>query len=450
LVSRDDDTTTLAERADDAEAVEATVPVLLLSGPEALPGGSVPRLLPIGDGLVVGRGRDGVAGSQLTLPDRLLSRTHLRIVPRRGYEVEDAGSLNGTYVDGRRLTAPRRLIDGSIISFGHHAAVFRRVTAAEQRAIEAELAAPFGPVATASPGMAVTLEKLRHLARTDAELLLVGETGVGKEVYARAIHEASGRRGPFVAINCAALPAELIESELYGYARGAHSTATEAKRGLVEAADGGTLLLDEIGEMPPMLQVKMFRFLQQKEITPLGAGRPRRVDVRILAATSALGGEGTSVARLRPDLLARLGSDPIVIPPLRDRPEDIGALAASFGAGAIREIDAPAFRALTLYGWPLNVRELEGCIRRAAALTTDGCVRLAHLPAGIAEPPTGGVAVGVRRRPVRTAPNRGELERMLREHRGNVSGLARSLDRKWNVVWRWLVRHELDPERFRE
>ena len=164
--------------------------------------------------------------------------------------------------------------------------MFRLATSVELAAIERELAEPFGPVATSSPVLAAISSKLAKLAPTAGEILLTGETGAGKEVYARAIHDASGREGRFVAINCAALPRELIESELFGFARGAHSEAKADKRGLIEEAEGGTLFLDEIGDMPAELQAKLLRFLQDREMTPLGSTRPRKIDVRVLAATS--------------------------------------------------------------------------------------------------------------------------------------------------------------------
>lgn len=398
----------------------------------------------------LGRGRpaDGHDRDSITLPDMLLSRRHLRIVGRKGgYNVEDLGSLNGTYLDGRRLTKPASLSDGCILLFGNHGAVFRRVSEAESAALAEEVASPLGPVATLSPSLALTLAKLRRLARTDNELLLVGETGVGKEVYARAIHRASGRGGPFIAINCAALPGELIESELFGYVAGAHSTATRAKPGLIEAAEGGTLLLDEIGDMPPELQGTIFRFLQDRLITPLGSTTSRRVDVRVLAATSRIGG-GSHSNPLRSDLVARLGAEPIRILALRERPEDIGPLAAHFAPGAVRAVEPAAFRALCLYNWPLNIRELEKAIKHALALAPDGRICLEHLPSTVRAAQGEGPRITARRQP-RPAPARGELEHLLRQHNGNVSGVARSLDRKWAVVWRWIARHELRPEQFR-
>ena len=409
------------------------------------------QFVPVDGCPTLGRGRPaaGHDPARVQVADQLLSRRHLRIVGRKGgYNVEDLGSLNGSYLDGRRLDKATTLSDGCILLFGSHAGVFRRVTDAESAALAEEAASPLGPVATLSPALALTLAKLRRLARTENELLLVGETGVGKEVYARAIHRASGRGGPFVAINCAALPADLVESELFGYAPGAHSTAIKSKPGLVEAAEGGTLLLDEIGDMPPEFQGKIFRFLQDRLVTPLGSTTCRRVDVRILAATSRLGG-GNNSHPLRSDLVARLGAEPIRIPPLRERPEDIGPLAAHFAAGAVDAVEPAAFRALTLYGWPLNIRELEKAIKHAVALSPDRRLRLEHLPTTVQGALERGAPIATRRKP-RPAPARSELERLLRQHRGNVSEVARSLDRKWAVVGRWLARHELRPEQFRQ
>ena len=216
---------------------------------------------------------------------------------------------------------------------------------------------------------------MRRLAPSDSELLILGETGAGKEVYARAVHLASGRKGRFVAINCGAIPRELVESELFGYRQGAHSTAHQAKPGLIEEAEGGTLFLDEIGEMTGEAQIKLLRFLQDRELTPLGSTRPRRIDVRVIAATNrtAPGSDGKAAGGLRDDIVARLGAAPIHLPPLRSRIEDLGVLVAHFlRANPEPKLEQPAFRALCLHGWPLNVRELEKIITTAAILTTAG------------------------------------------------------------------------------
>ena len=254
---------------------------------------------------------------------------------------------------------------------GNHVGVFRMVSSIELEAIKAELVAPLGPVATASPALAVACDRLRRLAVSEGELLIVGETGVGKEVYARAVHEASKRKGRFVAINCAAIPRELVESELFGYRAGAHSTAHSAKAGLIEEAEGGTLFLDEIGEMTPEAQIKILRFLQDRELTPLGSTRPRRMDVRIIAATNRTVGRAGQVGAARRHRRApgRRADPPAAAAQPHRR---LGALIAHFLAGVPAQgprFEQPAFRALSLHAWPLNVRELEKIVTTAAVLT---------------------------------------------------------------------------------
>jgi transcriptional regulator with PAS, ATPase and Fis domain len=401
--------------------------------------------LPGEGSLTIGRG--SAASGPSFFDDRLLSREHLRITrTSRGYEIEDLGSTNGTFLDGPRLGRPTHLSSGALVLFGNQVAVFRLVAEADLSALAQDAATPFGLVSTSSPALALIYARLRKLARTDGELLLVGETGVGKEICARAIHRVSGRKGRFVAINCTALPGSLVESELFGYLAGAHSTARAAKPGLVEAADGGTLLLDEIGDMAPELQTKIFRFLQDRTFSPLGSTKPRRVDVRVIAATTR---QAIGAGALRGDLVARLGAEPIVIPPLRKRPEEILPLVEHFAEGALREIEPAAVRALCLYGWPLNVRELEKTVAHSLALTVGVRLRLEHLPAAIRGALQRGAPIEVRRRDPRPAPDADELEQLLKQHDGNVASVARALDRKWNVVWRWVVKYKLRPEKFR-
>ena len=197
------------------------------------------RLQIAGDDLFVGRRADGipVGANAAILDDGLVSSQHARITRvAGGYDLEDLGSKNGTWLDNQRVEGKVRLRDGALLFFGNHVAVFRMVSQIELEAIKAELVTPFGPVATASPALAVACDRLRRLAASEGELLILGETGAGKEVYARAVHQASGRKGRFVAINCAAIPRELVESELFGYRQGAHSTAHSAKAGLIEEA----------------------------------------------------------------------------------------------------------------------------------------------------------------------------------------------------------------------
>jgi transcriptional regulator of aromatic amino acid metabolism len=303
-----------------------------------------------------------------------------------GFVLRDMDSTNGTLVDGTPVTRAVTLRDGALVFFGQHVAVFRVVSLEALAAIRREQQAPFGPLALLSPSFVRVTDKLRKLAAGDGEILLVGETGVGKEVYARAVHQASGRSGPFVAVNCAAIPGELVETELFGYVRGAHSQARESKPGLLDEADGGTLFLDEIGEMSPELQAKLLRFAQDRLLTPIGGTQTRRIDTRILAATNRLqpvtaaGGVG-----LRADLIGRLGAEPIELPPLRAHLDDLGVLVAHFLRGSRRRVSPAALRALYLHEWPGNVRELEKAMQEAEVLSRDtGTIDLGHLPARIA------------------------------------------------------------------
>jgi transcriptional regulator with PAS, ATPase and Fis domain len=442
--TKNDDSTTIREVGPALD--ERAIRPVLLVGSFTCPTG---RVVDLDRTITIGRSRSSDAGdgdrdTEVMLPsDGALSRPHLRITADRdGWRIEDLGSTNGTFVDGRRVQKPMLLSDGNIVHFGGHVGAFRRVSGKERAAIDHEAAAPFGPVPTLSPALAGTAAGLRRLAGTDASLLFAGETGVGKEIYARAVHAASGRTGAFVAINCAALPAELVESELFGYARGAHSTATVAKQGLVELADQGTLLLDEIGDMPPRVQAKLFRFLQDREVLPLGSTRARRVDVRVLAATSDLS------ESVREDLVGRLGAEPIVIPPLRHRIEDLGPLIAHLGGAGFPGMDPAAFRALCLYDWPRNVRQLDEVLKRALTLAGGKKIGLDDLPAGVRGALERGPRMGGRRA-ARARPEREELERVLRENRGNVASVAKVFDRQWNVVQRWLRRYGLDAGRYR-
>ncbi len=238
-------------------------------------------------------------------------------------------------------------------------------------------AAPDARAVVAESGaMRAALDLVARVAEHKSTVLITGESGTGKEVVARAIHRAGLRAaGPFVAINCAAIPESLLESELFGHARGAFTGASADAMGLFEAADGGTLLLDEIGELPLGLQAKLLRVLQDGEIRRVGDQRNRRVDVRVLAATARDLGTEAKVGRFREDLYYRLNVVAIHLPPLRERPEDIAPLARLFAAQLSRRLGRPlelapaALAWLERQPWPGNVRELEHAIERAAVLS---------------------------------------------------------------------------------
>ncbi len=234
------------------------------------------------------------------------------------------------------------------------------------------------------------LEKLATVAGTDASVVLRGESGSGKEVIARAVHANSTRRAkPFVAINCAALPSELLESELFGHAKGAFTGAATARKGLFETADGGTLLLDEIAEMPLALQAKLLRALQDGEIRRVGESSSFQVDVRLICATHQHLQTAVREGRFREDLFFRLKVFSLVVPPLRERKEDIPVLAEMFMSAeghATRKLTPRALRALLAYPWPGNVRELVNAIKHGAVLSRGADIDLPHLPDEVVEP----------------------------------------------------------------
>jgi transcriptional regulator with PAS, ATPase and Fis domain len=381
--------------------------------------------------------------------DRMMSRRHATIarLPNGRYAIRDHDSTNGTWVNGARLTSGvrRKLDDGAVLMTGGLVFVFRRVKEEDLNAIQEDAAQPFAPVATRSPAMAKVVRRLRRFARTDVDLLLTGETGAGKEVHAEALHRASGRKGPFATIDCAAIPENLLESELFGYARGAHSTAARPKAGLLEQAEGGTIFLDELGEMPPASQSKLLRFLQSRQVLSLGATRPRLLDVRVVAATHRTGTSAGQSRGLRDDLAARLGPAPVIIPPLRERVEDVGGLVSHFLGGRRARFEPEAYLALFLHGWRGNVRELGKVLEVARAVSDDGVVARRHLPPEVAAQVGGPPPDKVRRE----RPTQEELHALLSRHRGRVARVARELGRQRTLVWRWVREHGLSPGEFR-
>ncbi len=341
------------------------------------------------------------------------------------------------------------------------AASERSRAALEAAARAAEAAAPAraeAPVGV-SPGFVEVLGLARQVAPTDVPVLIHGETGAGKEVLARYLHAESRRSaGPFVAFNCAAIPENLIESELFGHVRGAFTSAHADRKGLFEEADGGTLFIDEIGEMPLVMQAKLLRVLQDGEVRRVGAQRAATVDVRIVSATHrdlvALAKAGT----FRADLMYRLNAVTLTLPPLRERPEDIPILAHLFLARAAARcgktfpgFSPAALWALSMHAFPGNVRELDNEVLRAAALTPDGCAigpdafspRLRDAaPAVTREGAAGGVL------PLKEAvanAERAAIEAALAEARGNVSEAARLLEVTRPGLYKTMERLGLKP-----
>ena len=257
-------------------------------------------------------------------------------------------------------------------------AVLRQTTAAQG----------FAGIIGRSPAMLDVFRTVEMVCRTNSTVLLSGDSGTGKELVAHAIHELSLRRSrPFVAVNCGAMPETLLESELFGHVRGAFTGADKDKKGLIEAAEGGTVFLDEIGEMPPTMQVKLLRVLQERKYRPVGATEEIAADIRVIAATNRDLPKQVGEGKFREDLFYRLNVIPIKVPRLRDRGEDVLLIAEHFLAKYTREMNktidgfAPeAITALNTYGWPGNVRELENVVERAVALESERRIAAATLP----------------------------------------------------------------------
>ncbi len=354
-------------------------------------GGLVDVRLSPGGSLTIGR--DASAG--LRVDRASVSRAHARIVSGDVLTIEDLGSRNGTRVDGRVAPAGERvrLRPGQVVEIGEAMLVVQR------RGDPGRDPPPTPRAAGAAEGAMARLERLvRLVAVGQISVLLLGETGVGKEVVAESLHRTSPRaKAPFVRLNCAALPEPLLEGELFGYQRGAFTGAHATKAGLLETAEGGTVLLDEVGELPAATQAKLLRVLEAREVRRLGELRGRPIDVRFLAATNRDVGAMIAAGSFRADLYYRLNGVTLRIPPLRDRVGEIVPLARTFLARASASLGRPApvlgddaIAWMERHAWPGNVRELKSVVECAALLATAGRIGLAELPA--AEVPVAAVA----------------------------------------------------------
>jgi two-component system response regulator AtoC len=292
------------------------------------------------------------------------------------------------------------------------------------------------PIVATSEAMIELLELMERAAAYKSTVLLTGESGTGKEVLARAIHAQSPRHATaFVAVNCGAIPDTLLESELFGHARGAFTGADRAKRGLVAEADGGTLFLDEIGELPTALQVKLLRVLQEEEIRPVGESKARAVDVRVIAATARQLETEVREGRFREDLFYRLNVVRLEVPPLRERPKDIPLLAdhflARFAAGLgkpVRGLADEALERLVAYPWPGNVRELENVIERAVILSDAERITPRELPENVLAPTTASGDTDYSLKRARRLAEMGAIRRALQATAGNRTRAARLLE----------------------
>jgi transcriptional regulator with PAS, ATPase and Fis domain len=300
------------------------------------------------------------------------------------------------------------------------------------------------------------IKKIPVLARSDVIVLITGETGTGKELCARAIHYLSPRsRAPFMPINCGAIPVDLVENELFGHEKGAYTGAAESRTGLIAEAEGGTVFLDEIDCLPLAAQVKLLRFLQEKEYRPLGARKMKKADVRLLAAMNIDPVEAIAEGRLRQDLYYRLNVIPLAIPPLRERREDIPLLVRHFLMKyavqfnkSIVDISEEAMQLLQLYDWPGNVRELEHNVERAVVLSKERIIEPKDivLPASEADPQESFHDAKMK---MTAAFEKAYIERFLLAHHGNISQAARAAQKNRRSFWELIRKYEIDVENFK-
>jgi transcriptional regulator with GAF, ATPase, and Fis domain len=431
---------------------------LFASDPSALPSAVVLESSP----LVIGR-EPPKGGLAIALGS--VSRNHARLA-RRGEElfVDDLDSRNGTFVNGRRARHAV-VVHGDELRIGE--VMFRIDEEQPERFLDFPLAGIELPKGVDGLLGGVMMEAVRkdilRTAKTELSILVLGESGTGKELVARALHDLSGRSGTLAAVNCAAIPAALLEAELFGAKRGAFTGADRDRLGLVRSADGGTLFLDEIGDMPLEAQAKLLRMLQTREVTPLGSHIAEPVDVRVVCATHRPLVRLVREGRFRADLFARISGHTIQLTPLRERKEDIHQLVQRFlgreNAKHLRMTSA-FMVGLIGYDWPLNVRELETAIKRAVVLAENGLIDEAQLPplalevlreASAVMPETERRKSRTQRTPnVRSnAPPEEELRAVLEKHGGNVAAVARELGKDRVQIHRWLKIYAITLDEFR-
>jgi len=379
--------------------------------------------------VILGSGRS----ADLIVGDRTVSARHCEVCwTARGVVLRDLSSKNGLYVGAARVGAALLVEDGASFVMGRTTVTLRSEGDEESQPPGAD-AIP-GLVGASLP-MRRVAEQLRRYARCRASVLLQGESGTGKDVAARALHELSGRAGQYVPINVAAFPESLADSELFGHRRGAYTGAVQSRAGAFEQADGGTLFLDEVADLAPSVQVKLLRVVEDGALRPIGASQPVHVDVRLISASWARLDERVRDGRFRADLFHRLATVSIALPPLRQRRSDIPVLARTILTRIEPEVGQKALTSAALarlveHDWPGNVRELGSVLYRAALQSPAPLITTGELGLGGSERVDG--------EPVVLAPE--QARELLRRHDGNVSAAARAAGVARTTFRGWLGR----------
>jgi Nif-specific regulatory protein len=392
--------------------------------------------------------------------------SYISVPVRHGKEV--IGTLSGDRVfdperdleeDVRIFTVISSMI-GQALKIRQQAEEERRALQEENLRLQGELKRRFKPanIIGNSSEMQEVFDLVQQVCKSDATVLIRGESGTGKELVAHAIHYNSHRADkPFIRVNCAALPESVIESELFGHEKGAFTGAVATRKGRFELANGGSIFLDEIGDLSPQVQVKLLRVLQEKEFERVGGSTLIRTNVRIIAATNRNLEEAIAQKQFREDLYYRLNVFPIHMPALRERKSDIMLLAdyfveryASMNGKPIQRISTPAIDLLMSYHWPGNVRELENCIERAVLLSSDGVIHGNHLPPSLQSAESTGTRFKGRLDDVVGSLERELIIEALKTAKGNMSKAARALGITERQMGLRVDKYAIDPKRYKD
>ena len=419
--------------------------------------------------------------NDVVLDDDTVSRRHCRILQEDDhYVIVDLDSTNGTQINGVRIREAF-LTPHTVFSVGNTDIRFCPVD--ERMPIEPSQTERLGDIVGRSVAMREIFDIIEKIAPTSATVVIEGETGTGKEVVAQTLHDLSQRSDePFVVFDCGAVPENLVESELFGHEKGSFTGAVMSRKGLFEMAEGGTIFLDELGELSLELQPKLLRVLEQREVRRVGSNEPIPIDVRVIAATNRSLEDEVNEGRFRQDLFYRLSVVRLFLPALRERLEDIPLLAEHFldtmdcnvdndGHTKLHEVATPALEALQQYEWPGNVRELANVIERACSFAETDRLRIDDLPAYITD--TDGSANAfidgdpddqwtnvpaksrLQEEPFKQAKQewissfeQDYIAELLERHEGNISQSAREADIDRKYFRKLMKKHEIDPDEF--